>query len=108
MGALTLADNGLRATESGYEYVLSRRPDDLERTSLLQRLHSSDLREPPTVRYIGDVIAVSDLTAETCPALAAVLCDSLIASNRARATAETVGRGGHEVGEQAAEELASM
>ena len=109
MGDLTLADHGLRPTAGGYEYVLSRRPDDIERTSLIERLHAADLREPPTVRYFGgDVIAVTDLTAEIRPTLEAVLCECLIASNRGRATAETAGRGGRELGEHAAEEDGRM
>ena len=91
MGDPSLADHGLRPTAGGYEYVLSRRPDDIERTSLIERLHAADLREPPTVRYFGgrEIIAVTDLTAEIRPTLEAVLCECLIASNRGRATAET-------------------
>ena len=109
MRALTLADHGLRAAAGGYEYVLSRRPDDIERTSLLARLHASDLREPPTVHFHGgDVIEVADLEAEHRPALEAVLCECLIVSNRARATAQTAGRGGHDQGAAAAEDDARM
>jgi hypothetical protein len=109
MGTLTLADPGVRPTDSGHEYVLSRRPDDLERTALVERLHSIDLAEPPSVRYRGaDVIQVTGLTTRTRPVLEAVLSECLIATNRASATAETVGRGGRQFGEQAAEDDARM
>jgi hypothetical protein len=109
MGTLTLADPGVRSNDTGHEYVLSRRPDDLERTALLQRLHSIDLAEPPGVRYGGaDVIQVSGLTTRTRPVWEAVLCESLIVTNRARTTAETVGRGGSDFGEHAAEDDVHM
>jgi hypothetical protein len=54
------------------------------------------------------VIQVTGLTSRSRPVLEAVLCECLIVTNRARTTAETVGRGGSDFGEQAAQEDVRM
>ena len=54
------------------------------------------------------MIAVADLNAERRPALEAVLCECLIVSNRARATAQTAGGGGRDQGAAAAADDARM